>query len=99
MILANKSDLATKQVAKDMGEKYAAEHNLMFLETSAKKDFQVSAAFELVAKKLIEMKSNPEEERRRRMNPGEERSGATSLTQTLSKGMESAKDKFHQCCV
>ncbi len=56
MIIANKSDLENKQVSKEAGAEYAAKNRVMFMETSAKKDFQVSTAFEKLAEKLIDTK-------------------------------------------
>ena len=56
MLLANKSDLEIKQIAKEQGEGYATKNKMMFMETSAKKDIQVSSAFEKMAERLIELK-------------------------------------------
>lgn len=56
MIFANKSDLEKKEVTKEMGEEYAAKNKLLFTETSAKKDMQISAAFEQISSKLIDLK-------------------------------------------
>ena len=56
MILANKSDMEVKQVSKEAGAEYASRNKVMFIETSAKKDIQVSSAFEKLAEKLIDAK-------------------------------------------
>jgi len=56
MILGNKSDLEKKVVTKEMGMEYAARNKVMFMETSAKKDIDVSTAFERLAEKLIDTK-------------------------------------------
>ena len=56
MIMANKSDLEAKQVPREAGAEYAAKNKVMFIETSAKKDIQVSTAFEKLAEKLIDAK-------------------------------------------
>ena len=56
MIVANKADLEKKQVTKEEGGEYAAKSKVMFMETSAKKDYQVHSAFERLAEKLIELK-------------------------------------------
>ncbi len=57
MLIANKSDLETKDVPKETGEEYAKKNGLLFIETSAKKDLQVSLAFQKMAEKLIDLKS------------------------------------------
>ena len=56
MILANKSDMEKKEVTPEQGAEYASKNKIMFTETSAKKDYQVSSAFEKLAEKLIEIK-------------------------------------------
>lgn len=56
MIIANKSDLEKKEVTKEMGEEYAKKNNVLFMEASAKTDFQVSAAFQKISEKLIDLK-------------------------------------------
>ncbi len=56
MIVANKSDLETKQVPRETGAEFAARNKVLFTETSAKKDFQVASAFERLAEKLIDIK-------------------------------------------
>ncbi|KAJ5077778.1 ras-related protein [Anaeramoeba ignava] len=47
MILGNKCDLEqTRQVSKEMGENFAKENNLLFLETSAKDGTNIQNAFQ-----------------------------------------------------
>ena len=46
MLVGNKSDLETRrQVSTEEGERFAQEHNLIFMETSAKTSANVEAAF------------------------------------------------------
>ena len=56
MVIANKSDLDTKEVSKEMGEEYAKKNGLLFMETSAKKDYQVSLSFQKLSERLIDLK-------------------------------------------
>jgi len=46
MLVGNKSDLDTRrQVSTEEGQRFAEEHNLIFMETSAKTSANVEAAF------------------------------------------------------
>lgn len=57
MLIGNKCDLEEKrQVSKEEGEKFAKDHGLFFLETSAKTDHNVDEVFRFVARitKLIQ---------------------------------------------
>lgn len=53
MLIGNKSDLEhRRQVSKEEGENFAKEHNLVFLETSAKTAANVEAAFVKTAEQI-----------------------------------------------
>eukprot|EP01104_Vermistella_antarctica_P003961 TRINITY_DN1436_c0_g2_i1.p1 TRINITY_DN1436_c0_g2~~TRINITY_DN1436_c0_g2_i1.p1 ORF type:complete len:212 (-),score=49.45 TRINITY_DN1436_c0_g2_i1:465-1100(-) len=55
MLIGNKLDLEHRRaVSKEEGEKYAAEHGLVFLETSAKTSQNVDEAFQDTAKKIYQ---------------------------------------------
>lgn len=55
MLIGNKSDLDhRRQVSKEEGEKFAKEHGLIFLETSAKTAANVEEAFINTAQKIYE---------------------------------------------
>jgi len=55
MLIGNKSDLDhRRQVSKEEGEQFAREHNLIFLETSAKTAANVEEAFINTAQKIYE---------------------------------------------
>jgi Ras-related protein Rab-2A len=55
MLIGNKSDLDhRRQVSRDEGEKFAKEHGLVFLETSAKTAANVEEAFIHTAQKIYE---------------------------------------------
>ena len=46
MLIGNKSDLDTRrQVSLEEGERFAKEHNLVFMETSAKTAYNVEESF------------------------------------------------------
>lgn len=52
-LAGNKADLASRRaVPTEEAEKYAAEENLLFLETSAKESYNVSELFTMIARKL-----------------------------------------------
>jgi GTPase SAR1 family protein len=55
MLIGNKSDLESRrQVSKEEGESFAREHNLYYLETSAKTAANVEEAFVSTAKDIYE---------------------------------------------
>jgi len=55
MLVGNKSDLeAKRQVTTDEGAKFAKEHGLLFIETSAKNDTKIEEAFMSVAQHIFE---------------------------------------------
>jgi len=55
MLIGNKSDLESRrQVTKEEGEQFAREHNLFFLETSAKTAANVEEAFVGTAKDIYD---------------------------------------------
>jgi Ras-related protein Rab-2A len=55
MLIGNKADMeARRQVSTAEGEKFAADHNLIFLETSAKTASNVEEAFVRTASKIHE---------------------------------------------
>ena len=55
MLIGNKSDLESRrQVSKEEGENFAREHNLFYLETSAKTAANVEEAFVSTAKDIYE---------------------------------------------
>lgn len=59
MLIGNKSDLSHKrEVATEEGEQFAREHNLVFLETSAKTAHNVEEAFINTARKIYEKIEN-----------------------------------------
>ncbi|CAD5112424.1 DgyrCDS1646 [Dimorphilus gyrociliatus] len=65
MILGNKCDLVEKrQVPKDKGEMIAEEHNIPFLETSAKSNENVEKAFYQLAEAILDKTPNKESDNR-----------------------------------
>jgi GTPase SAR1 family protein len=59
MLVGNKTDLADKrQVSMEEGETRAKEHDVMFIETSAKVGFNVKALFRKVASALPGMENS-----------------------------------------
>jgi len=61
MLIGNKCDLEEKRaVSKDEGERFAKQHGLFFLETSAKTDQNVDEAFIATAKSIYEKAQNGE---------------------------------------
>ena len=95
MLLGNKSDLTTKKVTKEDGMGYAERNKMMFLETSAKKDFQVSTAFEQISRKLVEGRYLHIIHRMEK--PVETKTGI-DINNKISVGVQSMKDKLQQCC-
>lgn len=55
MLIGNKSDLEGKRaVSTEEGEEFAKQHNLIFLETSAKTASNVEEAFMMTARKIYD---------------------------------------------
>ena len=55
MLIGNKGDLDTRrQVSTEEGERFAKEHDLVFLETSAKTSYNVEEAFLRTSKVIFE---------------------------------------------
>lgn len=55
MLIGNKSDLEGKRaVSTEEGEEFARQHNLIFLETSAKTASNVEEAFMMTARKIYD---------------------------------------------
>lgn len=55
MLVGNKADLETRRtVSTEEGMKFAAEHNLLFLETSAKTGMNVDASFENTTRAILD---------------------------------------------
>eukprot|EP00826_Nyctotherus_ovalis_P011314 TRINITY_DN12950_c0_g4_i2.p3 TRINITY_DN12950_c0_g4~~TRINITY_DN12950_c0_g4_i2.p3 ORF type:complete len:124 (-),score=49.50 TRINITY_DN12950_c0_g4_i2:151-522(-) len=90
MLLANKSDLETKEVPKEHGEQYAQKNKMMFMETSAKKGFQVTDAFEKMTEKLIELRNMKQVEKETAVN--------LSVNQTIQSGVDGMKSRIMGCC-
>ncbi|KAL0477274.1 Ras-related protein Rab [Acrasis kona] len=58
LLVGNKIDLADqRQVTKQMGEKFARDHNMVFIECSAKTRVGVEQTFEEIARKILETDS------------------------------------------
>ena len=58
VLIGNKSDREDRVVSTEVGEAFASEHNLPFLETSAKTADNVEAAFLAIASELIKTKGS-----------------------------------------
>ncbi|GMT27187.1 hypothetical protein PFISCL1PPCAC_18484 [Pristionchus fissidentatus] len=71
MLLGNKCDMADRRVvSKDRGEKIASDHNIRFLETSAKANINIDTAFYELAGAILEKQPNePLESDRSVVNP------------------------------
>ena len=54
MLIGNKCDLEVREVSKEEGQKFAAKHGLIFLETSAKTAQNVEEAFLTTARKIYD---------------------------------------------
>eukprot|EP00919_Chromeraceae_sp_WS-2016_P047957 GHVR01113599.1.p1 GENE.GHVR01113599.1~~GHVR01113599.1.p1 ORF type:complete len:100 (+),score=14.14 GHVR01113599.1:319-618(+) len=54
MLIGNKSDLERREVSWEEGLEFSKEHNLIFLETSAKTASNVEEAFIYTARKIYE---------------------------------------------
>jgi hypothetical protein len=54
LVIANKSDLENKSVNQDDIRSFTKKTGIEVIETSAKMSLQVSSAFEILTKKLIE---------------------------------------------
>ncbi|CAD6196179.1 unnamed protein product [Caenorhabditis auriculariae] len=65
MLLGNKCDMTERRVvSRERGEKIAADHNIKFLETSAKMNVHIDTAFYDLAEAILEkMPNQPEEPR------------------------------------
>jgi len=90
MLLANKADLETKEIQKEQGQEYALKNKMMFIETSAKKGFQVADAFEKMAEKLIELRAMKQVEKDSVINLG--------INETIQGGVKNIQDKIKNCC-
>ncbi len=56
MIIGNKADLTEKVIKKEAIEEYAKKNNILFMEASAKTNFQVGLAFQKISEKLMDLK-------------------------------------------
>lgn len=54
MAVGNKIDQSSRQVLREDGEKFAKRNQMMFVETSAKTNQNVSTAFEELVRKILE---------------------------------------------
>lgn len=53
MLIANKVDLPSREVSREEGQSFAEEHNMLYIETSAKTRLQVETAFRDLVKKIL----------------------------------------------
>ena len=59
MILGNKCDMELKRViSKDKGEAIARDHNISFLETSAKSNINIEEAFTQLAEAILQKQTS-----------------------------------------
>lgn len=65
MVVGNKIDQTNRQVVREEGEKFAKRNQMMFLETSAKTNQNVSTAFEELVRKILETENLWDERGRR----------------------------------
>lgn len=85
MAVGNKIDQTNRQVQREEGEKFARRNQMMFVETSAKTNQNVSSAFEELVRKILETD-----------NLWDERSGKGSVD--LGDGNDGGGSSRRGCC-
>ena len=91
-LIANKCDLS-REVSIEESLEYAKRKNLVFFETSAKNDDNVSEAFNFMAYKLIEFYS-----KNRTAYEGFSQSNINNTKNTVSSGKKIDDKKNSKCC-
>ena len=105
MLIGNKCDLESqRQVSKADATTFAKDNGIVnyhigiaFMETSAKKDKQVSSAFEKMAERLIELKYLYNNNRSTKAEKKDVTKNI-NINQTIKGGVENIKGKIQKCC-